>query len=191
MRNSTDRFINAVQTFLEKEFTKRATALHLEDIKTWDRGWNSSLNSMDQYPACLTFVESKSLVDCYTTEFAISIGLAVTADDNLLDELGNVWSDVLEDTIRSDWHLGGACLDSSFNSQISFGVAQGIYCIWLRLKCLVDIGGYVYEERTDAVSTMWASGEEEPTEPTVLSTMRGDDGAGEEEREQESAVELI
>lgn len=156
MRNSTDSFITAVQLYLKQAFSERAEKSGIADIKTWDRGWNAVLSSLSDYPACLTFVDSKKLRDCYTTSYSLVIGIAVTGDDSdELERLGNIWADILEDAVRSDWHLGGACLDSSTGAEISFGVTEGIFCIWMRLNCDVDIGGYVYEGKSeDALSEM-------------------------------------
>lgn len=145
MRNSTDRFLDKVQEYLKESFSKRAKDCGIPDIAVWDRGWNAALDSMTAYPACLTFVDSKKLIDPYTTQYYLVTGIAVSADDsNSLDELGNIWCDILEDTIRADWHLGGACLDCSFDIDISIGVSQGVFVIWTRILCSVDIGGYVY-----------------------------------------------
>ncbi len=145
MRNSTDRFIDKVQSYLKESFTKRAGELGICDIAIWDRGYNAVLDSMTSYPACLTFIESKSLTDITITDYSLVIGIGVAADDNdTLDELGNAWCDILEDSIRSDWSLGGACLDTAMQTEIRLGAGKGIYVIYTILKCSVDIGGFVY-----------------------------------------------
>ncbi len=195
MRNSTDAFIERVQKYLKSAFSERAEELGIEDIATWDRGWNSVLSSLSAYPACLTFIDSKSLKDCYTTEYSLIIGIAVTSDDDEeLEELGNAWADILEDSIRADWHLGEACLDSSAG-EISFGVTKGIYCIWMRLECAVDIGGYVYEEReeSDALSQMQVAESEETNVGTSnnLSEVRADSGTGEQQKQGQTALDEL
>lgn len=155
MRNSTDRFLDKVQAYLKSSFSERAEALGTADIALWDRGYNSVLDSMTSYPACLTFIESKTLSDITVTDYSLVIGIGVTADDNdTLDELGNIWCDILEDTIRSDWSLGGACLDTSMQIDIRLGVGNGVYVIYTVLKCSVDIGGFVYGQEDLEVSAV-------------------------------------
>lgn len=195
MRNSTDAFIESVQAYLKSAFSERAEELGIEDIVTWDRGWNSVLSSLSAYPAALTFIDSKTLKDCYTTEYSLIISIAVTSDDDEeLEELGNLWADILEDSIRSNWHLGGACLDSSAG-EISFGVTKGIYCIYMRLDCDVDIGGYVYEKReeSDALSEMQVAESEESDVGTSehLSQVRAGTGTGEQEEQEQTASDEL
>ena len=195
MRNSTDEFISRVQDYLKEAFSERAKEAGIEDIRTWDRGWNAVLSSMSSYPACLTFVDGKKLSDCYTTSYALVIGIAVTGDDNdELERLGNTWADILEDTVRSDWHLGSSCLDSSLGAEISFGVTEGIFCIWMRIECNVDIGGYVYEgESEDALSEMQLAqqSDEDVGSSDSMSQMRNGSADGDSEEQKPETSEGI
>ena len=147
MRNRTDVFLDKVQQYLKASFTERAKELGIKDIVVWDRGFNAVIDSMTSYPACLTFIENKNLSDITVTEYTLMIAIGVTADDTeSLERLGNSWCDILEDSIRSDWHLGGACLDMDMKIDIKLGAGKGLYVIYTELRCSVDIGGFVYGE---------------------------------------------
>ncbi len=146
MRNSTEEFLTAVETYLKAAFSSRAGSIKVKDIVSWKKGHSTDLYSMDEYPAVLLSVDKKNLKDIYTTTFSLSVGIAIKAEDEtFLDELGNIWSDILEDSIRSDWHLGEACLNTKSGSDIQIAVKSGILVISTTLICDVDIGGFVYE----------------------------------------------
>lgn len=198
VRNSVDVFLERVTAYLKESFTKRVDEINrtehvLDDIALWQSGFDGIAAGLTHYPGCLLLIDRRTLSDVHFSTFELLIMMGIAGDDDVvLQKQGHLWEDILEDTVRSDWHLGASCLDVAVGSEIISNCTSGIYTITLSLSCEVDLGGYVYEERADAVSQMRLSGEEESTpEPTVLSTMRGDDGTGEEEREQESAVELI
>lgn len=198
MRNSTDRFIDKVQAYLKESFSKRAEAMGIKDIVIWDRGFNAVIDSMTSYPACLTFIDSKTLEDITVTKYSLVIAIGVSADDDeSLDEAGNAWCDILEDTIRSDWSLGKACLDTTMQIDIRLGVGKGVYVIYTQLDCSVDIGGFVYDPETGIgeveVSTLQL--EELPStegdSSDCVSTLCGDAGEGDTgEQEQAALAEL-
>lgn len=152
MRNSVQKFVDAVRAYLEKAFSERVEKLNgmdpspeMQDIASWSTGFRGVLAGLEEYPGCLLLVGGRTLDDCYTTSFTLSIGIAVTSDDpGRLEMLGGLWEDILEDTIRSDWHLGGACLDIAPGMQIRSDCTSGVYVIEADLTCQVDLGGFVY-----------------------------------------------
>lgn len=186
MRNSTDRFLDKVQEYLKASFSKRAEAMGVKDIVLWDRGYNAVIDSMTSYPACLTFIDSKTLEDITVTRYSLVIAIGVSADDDeTLDELGNTWCDILEDSIRSDWSLGKACLDTSMQIDIKLGVGKGVYVIYTEIDCSVDIGGFVYgydEDSTDEVEMPAMQLEElsssEGDSTNDMSTLQGEPADG-------------
>lgn len=154
MRNSTERFTVAVRSYLQKAFTERVqdvnekdSDVHLPDIALWLSGYNATLMNLSHYPACIILVDGRQLVDPYTTAFNLAIGIGITADDpEYLERLGHYWEDILEDSIRSDWSLGGACLDTDLNIRFNALDVGNVYGIEAQLTCQVDLGGYVYAE---------------------------------------------
>ena len=153
MRNSSDNLAKAIKAYLEKAFSERVSevnakdeSIRLRDVALWLSGHNAVLNDLPDYPACIILVDGRNLKDPYTTEYSISIGIGITADDDgYLEELGRCWEDILEDAIRSDWSLGGAVLDTDTGVQFTIGHVNNLYVIEADLTCQVDLGGYVYE----------------------------------------------
>ena len=157
MRNRTDRFTIALQKYLQSAFTERVQqineadpSLHLPDIALWQFGYSGVLSGLSHYPGCLVLVNGKTLIDPYTTAYSLVIGIGLTADDpEYLETLGRLWEDVLEDTIRADWSLGGAALDTDIGVQFESDCVNNVYLIQAQLTCQVDLGGYVYAETED------------------------------------------
>ena len=186
MRNSTERFLKAVQEYLKAAFTERVEgvnrkdpSVHLPDIALWQYGYSGVLSGLSHYPGCIVLVNGRTLVDPYTTAFSLVIGIGLTADSpEYLDKIGQLWEDILEDSIRSDWSLGGACLDTDIGIRFSTDNASNIYLIQAELTCQVDLGGYVYEENDTETEV---SGEEilqVPEVPGSEGTVSGGEGDG-------------
>ena len=154
MRNSTARFIEALQAYLKTAITERVEkanaedpGLHLPDIALWQSGYNGVLSGLSHYPGCVVLVNGKTLTDPYTTSFSVVIGIGLTADyPDYLEEIGRLYEDILEDVIRSDWSLGGTCLDTDIGVQFMSDSVNNVYLIQAQLTCNVDIGGFVYAE---------------------------------------------
>lgn len=154
MRNRTDRFIKALQTYLGKAISERVEevnakdpGIHLPDIALWQTGYSGVLSGLSHYPGCITLVNGKTLVDPYTTAYSVVIGIGLTADDpDYLEALGRIYEDIIEDVIRSDWSLGGTCLDTDLGVQFESDNVSNVYLIQAQLTCQVDLGGYVYAE---------------------------------------------
>lgn len=198
MRNRVDVFLAKIMAFLEREFSRRvaeinATERILDDIALWDTGFDGVANGLTHYPGCLLLVDRRRLVDSYFSSFSLMIGIALTGDDlELLQKQGHLWEDILEDTIRSDWHLGGSCIDATEGKDMFSDCVSGVYMISITLECTVDLGGFVYEDKKNAVPEMRVLGEEGSSQQgsEVLPTLRNNLGAGEEEGRQESAIKL-
>ena len=157
MRNNTEKFVKAVQDYLKTAFSKRVVDInekdkdiHLQDIALWQSGFNGVTAGLTAYPGCLILVNSRTLVDAYTTSYSLVVGIGVTADDpDYLERLGRYWEDILEDTIRSDWHLGGAVLDTDIGVKFESDCTSNVYVIQAELTCQVDLNGYVYKDEVD------------------------------------------
>ena len=154
MRNSTERFVSALQSYLQKAISDRVAAanaadtdIRLPDIALWQSGYNGVLAGLSHYPGCIILVNGKTLTDPYTTTYSVVIGIGLTADDpGYLEEMGRLYEDILEDCIRSDWSLGGTALDTDVGVQFQSDCVNNVYLIQAQLTCQVDIGGYVYAE---------------------------------------------
>ena len=161
MRNNIDLFISKVQAYLKKAFTERALKNDVIDIREWQTGYTAVLSGLSVYPGCITIVTGRALDDAYFSTFSLTIGIGISGDDSIhLEATGHMWEDILEDTIRSDWSLGGACLDTK-NVSIESDCVSGVYIIEANMKCEVDLGGYVYK---DVSPVMVISKEETSTE---------------------------
>ena len=154
MRNSTERFVSALQGYLEKAISERVAAVNAEDpdvrlpdIALWQSGYNGVLSGLSHYPGCIILVNGKQLTDSYTTSYSVVIGIGLTADDpDYLEEMGRLYEDILEDCIRSDWSLGGTALDTDLGVQFQSDSVENVYLIQAQLTCKVDLGGFVYEK---------------------------------------------
>ena len=153
MRNRTDRFIKALQTYLAKAISERVEeinaedpSINLPDIALWQTGYSGVLSGLSHYPGCIILVNGKTLVDPYTTAYSVVIGIGLTADDpDYLETLGRVYEDIIEDVIRSDWSLGNTCLDTDLGVQFQSDNVSNVYLIQAQLTCQVDLGGFVYQ----------------------------------------------
>ena len=192
MRNSTAAFVDALKEYLQKSFSDRVTQINaqldmgLPDIATWGSGFNAVLSGLTAYPGCLILVNGRRLSDSYTTVFNLTIGIGLTADNPVyLETIGQLYTDILEDTIRSDWHLGGACLDTAQGIEIQVDCVNNVYLIQAQLECEVDLGGFVYEDKNpegevSQVSEMSRDVRSlsENEGSSVLSALSQPDGAG-------------
>ena len=181
MRNSTERFTAALQDYLQKAISERVKEaneadpdISLPDIALWLSGYTGVLAGLSQYPGCIILVNGKALTDPYTTTYSVVIGIGLTADDPAyLERMGRLYEDILEDSIRSDWSLGGAALDTDVGVQFDMDCTSNVYLIQARLTCQVDIGGYVYAEDDDKIST---DGTEDRGEVVPMPEVPGGEG---------------
>ena len=182
MRNSTERLISALQEYLKKTITERVDDInskdkdiHLPDIALWQSGYSGVLSGLSHYPGCIVLVNGRTLIDPYTTSYSVVIGIGLTADEpGYLERIGRYYEDILEDAIRSDWHLGGACLDTDSGVMIDADCVNNVYLIQATLTCQVDLGGYVYADTEEG------SGEVVPVPevPGVEGAVSGSEGDG-------------
>lgn len=153
MRVGYQDFIDALAAYLEAAFTERVEAwnalggeVQLEDIAEWG-GTTAVLQGCQSYPACIILPSGRrmSAASPYFTRYRVTVGIALTGNDPpYLVRQGQAWEDILEDSIRSDWSLGGACLDTGATGDISSDWASDLYVISCELECELDLGGYVY-----------------------------------------------
>lgn len=152
MRNSTERFVDALQRYFESAISERVERVNAEDpdvrlpdIALWQSGYNGVLSGLTHYPGCIILVNGKTLTDPYMTTYSVVIGIGLTADDpDYLERQGRLYEDILEDCIRSDWSLGGAVLDTDIGVRFESDCTSNVYLIQAQLTCQVDLGGYVY-----------------------------------------------
>ncbi len=194
MRNSSERFIKALETYLKKAFTERVAkaneedpSLGLVDIALWQDGYTGVLSGLTEYPGCIVMVNGKTLTDTYSTTYQVIIGIGLSGDDVAhLEKQGRVWEDILEDVIRSDWSLGGAAIDTALGVRFSSDSTGNVYVIQAELSCDVDLGGYVYageDEGSDGLSEVRLpdEGHEGDDMPEVPEAAGADDREGSEE----------
>lgn len=155
MRTNYQEFIDRLRSHLEASFTERIEAWNadggevaLTDIMEWGNGYISVLQGCQSYPACILLPEGRRMSSepPFFTQYKVTVGIALTGQDfGYLVRQGEAWEDILEDTIRSDWSLGGSCLDSRLTGDMTADCTGDVYVISCTLECDLDIGGYVYE----------------------------------------------
>ena len=147
MRNRANIFLDKVQEFLKASFAERAALCGIPNIKQWQTGYAVPLSAESEYPACLLYVAKRVGVDAYTADFVCDLGIAIAGDEPAeMERQGLLWQDILEDTFRDDYHLGGACLDIEDGWSIDNSFANGLYVVACSFTAEIDLGGYVYED---------------------------------------------
>ena len=145
MRNRETVFIKKLQDYLKAFFTARTAQLEIEDIVLWQDGYAGIISGLTHYPGCIVLVDGRTITGAYTARYDVIVYVGVTGGDpTALETLGRTWQDILEDAIRSDWSLGGACLQVLDSAQIRPGYTSNIYTAGLKFTCEVDTGGFVY-----------------------------------------------
>lgn len=145
MKNSTDEFLESVKAFLKMKFSELTTAAGTSDIRLWQSGFSAVLNNSVSYPTCILATGDKS-IGAYLNEVELIIGVAVTSDvDEELDRLGRLWEDIIEEAVRSDYHLGESCVDSN-DIRLTHDCVSGVYIIQMIMTCTVYKRSFVYEE---------------------------------------------
>lgn len=145
MRNREQVFVNSLQNYLKAFFTQKAAENEIEDIVLWQDGYAGVISGLTHYPGCIVIVEGRTITGAYTAEYEVTIYVGITSGDPVtLEATGRVWQDILEDSIRSDWTLGGTCLQVLDGAEIRPGCTNDVYTAGIRFRCEVDLGGYVY-----------------------------------------------
>ena len=145
MRNRESVFIAKLQEYLKGFFTAKAAAEEIEDIVLWQDGYSGVISGLTHYPGCIVMIDGRTITGAYTAEYEVLVYVGITSGDPVsLEATGRKWQDILEDAIRSDWSLGGACLQVRDGAEIRPGCTNNVYTAGIRFTCEVDVGGYVY-----------------------------------------------
>lgn len=154
MRNASEKFIKALGEYLKKAFSTRVEKaneenpdLGLADIVLWQDGYRGVASGLSEYPGCIILLNGRTLTDVYTTTYHVIVGIGLAGDDaDHLEMQGRAWEDILEDSLRSDWTLGGAALDTALGVSIRSDSVSNVYVIQAEFDAQVDLNGYVYME---------------------------------------------
>lgn len=145
MRNRESIFIGKLQGYLRGFFTARTTEEGIDDVILWQDGYSGVVSGLTHYPGCLIIIDGRTITGAFTARFDVLVYVGITGGDPAtLEATGRKWQDILEDAIRSDWTLGGSCLQVLDGIQIRPGVTGDVYTAGARFTCEVDVGGYVY-----------------------------------------------
>ena len=145
MRDRESVFISALQSYLKGFFTAKATEQHIDDIVLWQNGYAGVISGLTHYPGCIIIIDGRTITDAFTARYDVLVYVGITSGDPVsLEATGRVWQDILEDAIRSDWSLGGSCLQVINGAQIRPGWTDNIYTAGISFTCEVDVGGFVY-----------------------------------------------
>lgn len=147
MRNRESIFIGNLQSYLKSFFSQRAAEENIEDIKLWQDGYAGIISGLTHYPGCIVIVDGRTITGAFTARYEVLVYVGVSnADPTTLETTGRIWQDILEDAIRNDWTLGGACLQVLDGVRIRPGATGDVYTAGMSFTCEVDTGGYVYDE---------------------------------------------
>ncbi len=149
MKSQSDILYGKIETYLKQSFSDLVTQWNdahegetLTDIMEWDRGYRDILAGLREYPAVLLIEKGRAFLDTYTTRHTLVIGLAYTCDDrDMLQAHGDAYLDILEESVRADWHLGDSCLDV-VSYDIDTDVISGVYVAACTLSIDIDRGGF-------------------------------------------------
>lgn len=164
----TEFFLTQVRAYLKKAFSSSVADLNglypdlgLQDIASWASGFAGVSAGLQAYPGCLTLVSSKTIDTRDFTTFSLTIGIGVTSDDpERLEQLGGIWEDILEDAIRADSSLGGACVTADQVSITSDCVSH-VYLIEAKMECSFDRTSWKKTAEEAALAAINGSREEE------------------------------
>lgn len=147
--SSVNRLVKALQEYFNNYFESAIQTfpdLNLQNIALWQSGFTGVLSGLQTYPGAILLVQRRSISDSFTTSFSCVLGIGLSADDpNYLEEMGNAWEDILEESIRADYHLGESVLDTNEIS-IESSCTGNVYVIQMAFTVQIDIGGFIYEE---------------------------------------------
>lgn len=145
MRDRESTFVSALQAYLKAFFTAKATEQQIDDIVLWQDGYAGVASGLTHYPGCLVIIDGRTIVDAFTARYDVLVYVGITGGDPAsLEATGRVWQDILEDAIRSDWSLGGSCLQVLNGAQLRPGWTNNVYTAGIKFTCEVDVGGFVY-----------------------------------------------
>ena len=127
MRNRESIFIEKLQGYLRGFFTTRATEEGIDDVILWQDGYSGVVSGLTHYPGCLIVIDGRTITGAFTARFDVLVYVGITGGDPAtLEATGRKWQDILEDAIRSDWTLGGSCLQVLDGIQIRPGVTGDV-----------------------------------------------------------------
>ena len=146
MRDRENRLIGKLRKYLSEFFTARCAEYGIQDIALWQDGYTGIVSGLTHYPGCIIIVDGRTITDAFTARYDVLVYVGITCGDPAaLEATGRIWQDILEDAIRSDWSLGGTCLQVLNGAQLRPGVTGDVYTAGIKFTCEVDVGGFVYD----------------------------------------------
>lgn len=133
----TSQLASGALEYVSGYINERAEDWNLPPIASTEMGYRDIFTGVRAFPALICIVRSATDVDSFTTRYHLLFGLAVKgADIDLLQQDGERFADILEDSVRADGHLGGLAIDTTGIS-ITTDCTGGFYIV--SMECDVDI----------------------------------------------------
>ena len=154
MRSKINLFTNSLIKHLTecfeakiKEFNAENPKNKVRNIEKWYSGFFGVAAGLDANPGALILIPSISTINPFFDQYSVKVAIAVSADDNAwLEELGRAWTDILLDSLRTSWTLGGLAVLVQHPVTINIDCTAGRYIVEASFDCEVDLGGFAYEE---------------------------------------------
>lgn len=147
--NRSNRLTAAILSFLETELEGEVArwnenGAELPLVAEFDSGYRDIFAGLREYPAVIVLNRGREDRGSFSTEYKILIGLVLKSEDlEQLENWGQSYADILEDVIRSNPSLGGACLDVN-NFRLNTDCVSGIFVISVEINVELDRGGFIY-----------------------------------------------
>jgi hypothetical protein len=189
VRSRINLFTNNLIKHLTECFESKITEFNTENpdheiknIEKWYSGFYGVASGLDANPGALILISNISTINPFFDSYHVNIAIAISADDQQwLEEIGRAWSDILLDSLRTSWTLGGLAVMVQHPVNLSIDCTASRYIIEATFDCEVDLGGFVYEGNGEAVSAMWTQGNDNRDILSEVSPSDGSDNGTEQE----------
>ncbi len=138
----TSRLASGALDYVSGYINERAREWNLPPIASIEMGYRDIFTGVRAFPALICIVRSARDIDSFSTLYHLLFGLALKgADIDLLQEDGEKFADILEDSVRADGHLGGLAIDTTGIS-ITTDCTGGFYVVSMECDVSIDRGAF-------------------------------------------------
>lgn len=169
MRSKINLFTNNLIAHLTEcfeskiaEFNAENPESELRNIEKWYSGYFGVASGLDANPGALILIPSITTINPFFDSYRVNLAVALSADDQLwLEELGRAWTDIVLDSLRMSWTLGGLAVLVQHPVSLTIDCTPSRYIVEASFDCEVDLGGFAYEGSGEAVSALWTQGSDD------------------------------
>lgn len=183
MRSKINLFTQSLISHLTECFEEKITEFNaenpeynLKNVEKWYSGFYGVASGLDANPGALILISNISTINAYFDSYHVNIAIAVSADEPAwLEEIGRAWCDILLDSLRESWTLGGIAVLVQHPVSLQIDSTASRYIIEATFDAEVDLGGFVYERNDESVSAVRTQGDDSGT---ILSEVSEQDAGG-------------